>query len=115
DGWRQRSRGRVPWGMRLYRQQVGFLFGVFLVDEADVVVGHLLDVLLRAALVVLADGFFLEQLLDVVVGVAADVAHRHTGVFGLGLGLLGVVAAGLLGEHGHRYTDHVAIVGGVQA
>src|SRR6266436_3725651 len=48
-----------------------------LVHFLNVGVGHLLDVLQRAALLVLADGLVLEQLLQVLVGVAADVAHRH--------------------------------------
>src|SRR5690606_30287681 len=51
-------------------QQVRLLFTKFLLDLGNVVVGHLLDVLLCAALFVLADRLFLEQVLDVGVGIA---------------------------------------------
>ena len=46
------------------------------VDLADVGVGHLLHIVQSAALFVFADGFVLEQFLQMLVGVAADVARE---------------------------------------
>jgi len=72
-------------------------------------------VVLGAALFVLGDGLVFQQVFAVVVGVAADIAHRHAGVFGLALDHLGQVAAAFFGQRRHRHADHVAIGGRVQA
>ena len=46
------------------------------VDLLDVGVGHLLHVVERPALFVFADELVLEQLLQMLIGIAADVAQR---------------------------------------
>ena len=51
-------------------------FGSFF-EILDVVVGQLLDVVVGLAVVVLADLLRLEQLLDRIVGVSADIANRN--------------------------------------
>src|SRR5688572_3450533 len=58
------------------RHDLLFLLLHQLVDPADVAVGELLDVRERTALLVLRDRPVLEQLLELVVRVAANVAHR---------------------------------------
>src|SRR5262245_1872552 len=66
-----------------YGHQLLFFFLQELVDVGDMPVGHLLHLVLRAALVVLGDLVLLQRLLELVDRVAARVAHRHAGVFGL--------------------------------
>src|SRR3972149_4160210 len=60
------------------RHQVG-LFG------GDQFVGELLDFVLRAALIVLGNGLLLEQIFEVVVGVAPQISHRHLGILAFAL------------------------------
>src|SRR5690606_34876050 len=83
-----------------------------LIDVLDGLVGDLLDLALDAALVVLADCLFLQQLLALLVGVAADVADRHLGGFTLGVDQLAQLAAALFGERGQVDADGGA--GGVR-
>src|SRR3989440_1611308 len=71
-------------------------------------VGHLLHLVLRAALVVLRDLFFLERFLKVMDRVAAQVTDRDARVFRLVLDNLGELLAPLLGEHRHRHAHRLA-------
>src|SRR3546814_5799476 len=52
-----------------------------LVDFSDMLIGQLLDFVLHAAFVVFGDFLVLDQLLERVVGVAAQIAHGNLGVF----------------------------------
>src|SRR5688572_19659073 len=64
-------------------QDLRFLGGNQPVDLGDRPVGELLDLVERASLLVLADLLVLQQLLRMLVGIAADVAHRDLGVLAL--------------------------------
>src|SRR5690606_9794608 len=75
------------------RHQLLFLGLDHLVDVLDRVIGDLLHLALEAALVVLADGLFLQEVLGLLVGVAADVADRHLGRLALRVHQLGQLAA----------------------
>src|SRR5688572_30724759 len=89
------------------------LFGLdHLIDVLDGGVGDLLDLDLGAADVVFGDLLFLQQFLDLVVGIAADVADGDLGVLALGVDELGQFLAALLGEGGQVEADHGA--GGVR-
>src|SRR5690606_3148785 len=66
-----------------YRHQFLFLRLDHLVDILDALVGELLDLVGGAAVVVLGDLLLLEQVLDLLQGVAADVADRDLGVLAL--------------------------------
>src|SRR4051794_23759498 len=79
------------------------------VDLGDGAVGDLLHLVERAALVVLADLLVLEQLLGVLVGIAAHVAHGHLGVLTLVAHDLGQLLAALLGQRRHRHAQQVAL------
>src|SRR5271169_5936166 len=82
NGWWRRSRRQLNLAP-LDCQQVRFLGLEDLVDLGNIAVGKLLHVGLRVALVVLRNRVLLEQLLQVLVGVAADVAHGNARIFGL--------------------------------
>src|SRR5690606_5998231 len=69
-----------PRAVPSYRHQFLFLGLDHFIHRLDGVVGDLLDFGVAAALVVLADFLFLEQVLDLLVGVAADVADGDLGV-----------------------------------
>src|SRR5210317_1483650 len=81
--WRGSLAGSPGWGLVLASamtsdgEQVLLLLGQHLVDPRDVLVGQLLDLGLGAVLVVLGDLLLLEQLLEGVQRVAANVADRH--------------------------------------
>src|SRR5216683_522910 len=79
-----------------------------LVDVGDRLVGELLDLGLRALVVVLAHLVLLGELLHVGDRVAADVTDRDLGVLALVLHDLGHLAAALLGERRHRHPDDIA-------
>src|SRR5690606_684065 len=79
------------------RHQFLFLALDHLVDVLDRLVGDLLDLVLGAAHVVLGDLLFLQQVLDLLVGVAAHVADGDLGILALAGDDLGQVAATLLG------------------
>src|SRR5438132_6554566 len=79
------------------------------VDLGDRAVGELLNLVERTALFVLADLLVLEELLGVLVGVAADVAHRHLAVLAFVADDLGELLAALFGERGHRHAQQVAL------
>ena len=61
------------------------------------------------------DLLLLEQLLQVLVGVAAQVAHGDPRVLGLVLHHLGQLLAALFGQRRHRHADQVALRRRVQA
>src|SRR5260370_134205 len=86
-----------------------------LVQLAHVCVGHLLDLVVRAALFVFGDGLVFEEFLDRLVAVAADVADRHAMVLGYSVELFHQLLAALFVEGRNRDADQLAIVGGVQA
>src|SRR6478672_2213935 len=69
-----------------------------LVDVLDRAVGDLLDIGLGAARLVLGDLLFLQQSLDLGVGIAADVADRNLRVLALAVHDLGEVAAAFFGQ-----------------
>jgi hypothetical protein len=73
-------------GLRLLLQLQDFLLLGFdgLVDLGDVAVGELLDLVVRPAVLVLADHLVLEQLLDVLVGVAPSRTTGSPGNGGIG-------------------------------
>ncbi len=68
----------------------------------DGLVGELLDLGLHLLLLVLADDVVLLSLLEVVVGVATDVAHRDLLLLGVLAGDLGQVLAALFGQRRDR-------------
>src|SRR5690606_17725485 len=94
------------------RHQFLFLRLDHLVDVLDRLVGDLLDLVLGAAHVVLGDLLFLQQVLDLLVGVAADVADRDLGVLAFAGHDLGQLTAALLGQGGQVEADGGA--GGVR-
>src|SRR5690606_41774391 len=94
------------------RHQLLFLGLDHLVDVLDRVIGDLLHLALEAALVVLADGLFLQEVLGLLVGVAADVADRHLGRLALRVHQLGQRAAALLGWRRQVEADRRARGGG---
>ena len=71
--------------------------------------------LLGAGDVVLADLAVLLELLEVLLGGTAQVAHRDPAVLGLGPGDLDVLLAALLGQLGEHAAQHLAVVGRVDA
>src|SRR5690606_35679745 len=94
------------------RHQLLFLRLDHLVHVLDRLVGHLLDLGLAARGLVLRHLLLLQQFLDLLVGVAADVADRDLGVLALGVHDLAQLAAALLGQRGQVEADHDA--GGVR-
>src|SRR5688572_8403542 len=86
-----------------------------LVDLGHRSVGELLHLVLRATLLVLGYQLVLQQLLQVLIGVAAQVAHRYFGLFALVTHDLGELLAALLGQRRHRHAQQVALRGRVEA
>src|SRR2546426_889939 len=66
-----------------------------LVQLLDVTVGHLLDFVVRAAVVILADDLVLREFLDGFVGVTADVTQRDAVILRHMIQLLNQVLAAL--------------------
>src|SRR5574340_1769417 len=97
------------------RHQVGFLLLQQPVDVGDVMVGQLLQLLVRTPLVVLRALLVLQQALQVLVGVAAHVAHRDARGLGFLVHDLDEIAPPLLGEGRHRHADEFARGGRVEA
>src|SRR3546814_11272373 len=75
--------------------------------SSDMLIGQLLDFVLHAAFVVFGDFLVLDQLLERVVGVAAQIAHGNLGVFAFGADHFGQVTPPLFGErrHGNRSEE----------
>src|SRR5574337_1050260 len=78
------------------------------IDVLDGPVGELLDFIVEAAIVVLGDQLFLEQVLHLLQGVAAHVANGDLRVLALMADELGQFLAALLGERRHVEPDHGA-------
>ena len=76
-----------------------------LVDFGHRTVGELLHVVLCAALFVFRGELVLQQLLQVLVGIAAQVAHGDLGFLAFVAGHLGQLAAALFGQRGHRHAQ----------
>ena len=70
---------------------------------------ELLDVVLRIALDILGESV-IEQLLEVVIGIAARVADADACLLALGLDLLGQLLTALTGERWDGDADVLAIV-----
>ena len=83
---RRGRRGRSWTGERRTSdlEQLGFLVLEQLVDRVDVLLGQRVELLLGAGAVVLADLAVLDELVELLLGLAADVADRDLGVLGLG-------------------------------
>ena len=77
----------------------------------DVLVGDLLHFVEAAPLVVFGDLVVLEQLLQPVVGVAADLADAVAAFFGVLVHELRELLAALLGQRRDRDADDLAVVG----
>ena len=92
-----------------------FLGAADLVDLLDVFVGQFLQVLFGLYLVVLGDLRVLLELLDIVHGVAADIADGHLGVLAVLAHLLGQFLTAFLRELGEDQSDDSAVVLGVNA
>src|SRR6478735_4668555 len=80
------------------------------VDRVDVLLGHRLQLLLAPDPVVLADLAVPDQLVEVGLGLAAQVADRDPGLLGLVVRQLDVLLAPVLGEDGQDAADDVAVV-----
>src|ERR1700726_4873675 len=107
-------RGIPPRGGRLARgsdlHYLGFLGRQHFVDLLDVFGGMLLDLSLGGAQRIVIDFFVLMHFLELVVGVAAMVAHRNPEFLG---GLVHVAhqfLAPLLGQFRNRHADDLAVV-----
>src|SRR6478672_6159514 len=87
------------------RHQLLFLGAYHLVDVLDGLVGEFLDVRFAACRLVLGDLLVFQQLLDVVVGIAADIADGDLGVLPLAMDVLGQFLATLFGESGQVDAD----------
>src|SRR6266702_6412574 len=110
-----RRRRKATPSPRSHLEQFGFLVLEQLVDLRGVLRGQVVELLLRAPPVVLADLAVLDQLVDGLLGMPPDAAHRDLGVLALGLGQLDVVPAALLGQLREDHPDQVAVVGRVDA
>src|SRR5260370_15259298 len=76
-----------------------FLFGPGrLVQLAHVSVGHLLDLVVRAAVFVFGDDLVFEEFLDRLIAVAADIAHGYAVVLGYSVELFHQLLAALFVE-----------------
>src|SRR6476620_5537557 len=111
--WRGPRAGDASEGMATVSDRHQFFFLVLhhVVDVLDRLVGQLLDLVLAAAFFVFGDLLVLQQFLDLVVRVAADVADRDLGVFAAGVHVLGELATTLFGKRGQVDADDGA--GGV--
>src|ERR1700737_3090783 len=109
------SGAATEFGRRSDLEQLAFLVLDALVDLPDILVGGLVEVLLRVFDLVLSGLAVLFDAVELFHRLTPDVAHRHPGILALRLGLLYKVAAPLLGQLWDRHPDHVAVVGRVDA
>src|SRR3954462_14284842 len=96
-------------------EQLALLVLDRLVDLVDVLRGQVLELLLRAAHLVLARLAVLGDAVELLLGPPAHVAHGDLGVLALAAGHLDQVAAALLGELREDHADDLAVVGRVDA
>src|ERR687890_1498230 len=96
-------------------EELGLLVLDRLVDAVHVLGGQVVELLLRAAHVVLAGLAVLGDAVELLLGAAAHVADGDLGVLALGAGLLDQVAAALLGQLREDDADDLAVVGRVDA
>src|ERR1700738_448785 len=96
-------------------EQLAFLVLDELVVLPDILVGGLVEVLLRVFDLVLSGLAVLFDAVELFHRLTPDVAHRHPGILALRLGLLDKVAAPLLGQLRDRHPGHVAGFGGFDA
>ncbi len=83
--------------------------------EPDVLVGELLHLSLPAPLLVVPDLPVLDQVLEVLQDVAADISDRDLPVLAVAPDELDELLAALLGELGDRESDDLAVVRGREA
>jgi len=63
--------------LQLDRHQVSFLDLQYFVDLRNVPIRQFLDLILGAAFLILGNLLLLQQVLEVIVGIAAHIAYRH--------------------------------------
>src|SRR5215210_7009790 len=80
-----------------------------LVNLADVSIGELLHFVEPCALAVFGDGFVLQELLQAVVGVAANIAYGRAMLFGDLVHLLGQLLAALFRQRWNRNAHELAV------
>ena len=86
-----------------------------LIEFGDLGVGEFLGGVEGLALFVFANDLVFEELLQVFVGIAADVAQSDAALFGDMVELLGEFAAAVFGERWNGDADEFAIVGRIEA
>src|SRR5215207_968318 len=96
-------------------EQLGLLVLHRLVDAVHVLLGEVVELLLRATDVVLTGLAVLGDAVELLLGPAADVADGHLGVLALGPRHLHQVAAALLGELREHQPQDLPVVGRVDA
>ena len=75
----------------------------------DVTVRGVIKCLLGTSNLILADLAILLEPIELILGIAPDIANGNSGILGLVLGDLDVVAAALLGELRQRYPNDLAV------
>src|ERR1700758_2440120 len=94
-------------------QQLAFFVLDKLIDLGDVLVGGLVQILFRAADLVLTGLAVLADPVQLFHRLATNIAHRHAGFLPLVLGLLDQLPATFLGQLRHRHPDKGGVGGGV--
>src|SRR3989344_2630797 len=98
----------------LYGHQVFFFLRQVRVDLSHVLLGQIIDFAGCATLFVFADFLFLDQILELAVGIATDVAHGNPGILSHVTRLLGEALAGFLGQGRHGDQQQLTQVGRVE-
>ncbi len=75
----------------------------------DMTVRGVVERLLGTSNLILAGLAILLEPIELILGIAPDIANRNSGILGLVLGDLDVVAAALLGELRQRYPNDRAV------
>src|SRR6185312_2273711 len=102
-------------GRKLYLEKLSFLVLEQLVYLGDIGVRELVELTLRPAAVVLARLAALDQLVERVLGVPADVPDRDPAILGLVPCDLDELPPALLGELREDHPDDRPVVGRVHA
>src|SRR3954471_20520932 len=92
-------------------QQFAILFLLQVVDDADVLIGHLLHFIEPTPLVVFRDAVILEQFLQAIVGIAAHLADAVASVLRVLVNELGQFLPALFRQRGNRDANDFAVVG----